>query len=82
MIINTDLYNKISEKTMTKYSSYNISSFEENEVYVSEASVTCMLEDLLCEIHTLEEKIEDREQDIQDNYRRLNPEELIERIEY
>lgn len=82
MIINIDLYNKISEKTMTKYSSYNISSFEENEIYVSEASVICMLEDLLCEINTLEEKIEDREQDIQDNYRRLNPEELIERIEY
>ena len=35
-----------------------------------------MIEDLICEIDRLEEKIEDREQEIKDNYRQITPREM------
>lgn len=81
MIIDIEMFDRIKDLTMTDYDFCQMNN-EEEKVMISYDTVECILEDLICEIDRLEEKIEDREQDIQDNYRRLNPEELLERINY
>jgi hypothetical protein len=59
--INEDLYNKIQKITMTNY--------EAEGEYIPVDSIEPMLEDLLYEISGLEEKIQDMERDIEDNFR-------------
>lgn len=71
MIISKELYKKIASKTLVDYSGYDLPSNKGKEIFVTEANALCMLEDLLYEIGVLEEKIEDIEQDIHDNYKRI-----------
>lgn len=58
--IDEDLYKKIQSITMTDY------NLEGGMLPVD--SIEPMLEDLLCEIHNQEERYEDLEQDLRENY--------------
>lgn len=72
MIINKELANKIKSKTLNEY------GIElRNKIYLEQNDVLSIIEDLLVEIGNLEEKYEDLERDIQDNYKHISIEEQI-----
>lgn len=72
MIINKELANKIKSKTLNKY------GIElRDKIYLEQNDVLSIIEDLLVEIGNLEEKYEDLERDIQDNYKHIPVEEQI-----
>lgn len=72
MIINKELANKIKSKTLNEYG-IKI----EDKVYLEQNDVLSIIEDLLVEIGNLEEKYEDLERDMQDNYKHISIEEQI-----
>lgn len=72
MIINKELANKIKSKTLNEYG-IKI----EDKVYLEQNDVLSIIEDLLVEIGNLEEKCEDLERDMQDNYKHIPIEEQI-----
>lgn len=72
MIINKELANKIKSKTLNEYG-IKI----EDKVYLEQNDVLSIIEDLLVEIGNLEEKYEDLERDMQDNYKHIPVEEQI-----
>lgn len=63
-----DLIDKIEEITCTDY--------ERKGDYIPAENIDSMIYDLLCEIDRLNEKIEDMENDIRDNYRPISNEEM------
>ena len=65
--LNEDLYKRIQSVTMTDYEALGD--------FIPSESIEPMLEDLLLEIDRLQEKYEDLEKDLQDNYRAITPEE-------
>lgn len=72
MIINKELANKIKSKTLNKY------GIElRDKIYLEQNDVLSIIEDLLVEIGNLEEKYEDLERDMQDNYKHIPVEEQI-----
>ena len=72
MIINKELANKIKSKTLNEYG-IKI----EDKVYLEQNDILSIIEDLLVEIGNLEEKYEDLERDMQDNYKHIPIEEQI-----
>ena len=72
MIINKELANKIKSKTLNEYG-IKI----DDKVYLEQNDVLSIIEDLLVEIDNLEEKYEDLERDMQDNYKHIPVEEQI-----
>ena len=72
MIINKELANKIKSKTLNEYG-IKI----DDKVYLEQNDVLSIIEDLLVEIENLEEKYEDLERDMQDNYKHIPIEEQI-----
>jgi len=66
--LNEDLYNKIKNITFTDYEALGD--------FIPSESIEPMLEDLLLEIDRLQEKYEDLERDLQDNYRAITPAEM------
>ena len=72
MIINKELANKIKSKTLNEYG-IKI----QDKVYLEQNDVLSIIEDLLVEIGNLEEKYEDLERDMQDNYKHIPIEEQI-----
>ena len=72
MIINKELANTIKSKTLNEYG-IKI----EDKVYLEQNDVLSIIEDLLVEIGNLEEKYEDLERDMQDNYKHIPIEEQI-----
>ena len=72
MIINKELANKIKSKNLNEYG-IKI----EDKVYLEQNDVLSIIEDLLVEIGNLEEKYEDLERDMQDNYKHIPIEEQI-----
>lgn len=62
--IDEDLYKEISDITMTNY--------EKVGDFLPYDSIIPMFEDLLAEIHHLEEKYEDLENDLESNYKPLS----------
>ena len=72
MIINKELANKIKSKTLNEYG-IKI----EDKVYLEQNDVLSIIEDLLVEIGNLEEKYEDLERDMQDNYKHIPIEDQI-----
>lgn len=72
MIINKELANKIKAKTLNEYG-IKI----DDKVYLEQNDVLSIIEDLLVEIGNLEEKYEDLERDMQDNYKHIPIEEQI-----
>lgn len=72
MIINKELANKVKSKTLNEY------GIEvKDKVYLEQNDVLSIIEDLLVEIGNLEEKYEDLERDMQDNYKHISIEEQI-----
>ena len=63
-----DLIDKIEEITCTDY--------KIKGDYIPAENIENMIKDLLCEIDRLNEKIEDMENDIRDNYRPISNEEM------
>lgn len=73
MIISKDLYMRISDLTSTDYEGLVLN---DDLFYVESKSVESMFQDMFCEIDSLEEKIEDMEDNIRDNYRPISPYEM------
>ena len=72
MIINKELANKIKSKTLNEYG-IKI----DDKVYLEQNDVLSIIEDLLVERGNLEEKYEDLERDMQDNYKHIPIEKQI-----
>jgi len=78
MKIDRELYERVKNITGTDYGvDYPKERYEgdgeSNVIVYDNYSIESMLEDLILEIDRLEEKIEDREEDIRDNYKRIDP---------
>lgn len=67
---NFETLKRASDITLTDY---DIKWFDAENIdgYIDADNIISMIEDLIYEIGCLKEKIEDREQDIKDNYRRI-----------
>lgn len=50
---------------------YNLESFKEKDIYSWEEIIS-IIEDLECELHTKEEKIEELENDLESNYKKVS----------
>ena len=50
---------------------YNLESFKEKDIYSWEEIIS-IIEDLECELHTKEEKIEELENDLEINYKKIS----------
>ena len=69
MIIDNNIYKKVCEITLTNYEPL----FEDNHrVLLDHYSIESMFEELINEIDNLQEKYDDLEQDMQDNYRPIS----------
>lgn len=66
MIIDRDIYNKVCAITMTGYEPLIET---DKKVLLSVDSIMSMLQELMWEIDSQKEKVEDLEQDIEDNYK-------------
>lgn len=73
MKISKELYMRISNLTNTDYEGIVLS---DDLFYVDPEVIESMFQDMFCEIDSLEEKIEDMEQDIRDNYKPISPYEM------
>lgn len=69
MKLSQELYERISNLTMTNYEGIYPKDPDKEYVIVFEDNIEAMLEDLLVEIGHKEEEIEDIKQDIEDNYK-------------
>lgn len=67
MLIETELLNRVEEITMTDYEPYN-TKHEDVKLVVSE-KVLAMIEDLICEVESLQEKLEDTQNYYENNYK-------------
>lgn len=65
MKIERELYMRISSLTGTDYSGIVLN---EDSFFIEEEDIKSMIKDLICEIGFKDEKIEDLEKDIRDNY--------------
>ena len=72
MIVEEKFLKEIKSKTLNEYG-IKI----EDKVYLEQNDVLSIIEDLLVEIGNLEEKYEDLERDMQDNYKHIPVEEQI-----
>lgn len=68
MLVDRELINKVEKITGIDYQGYAIRDKKVFEGYQIES----MLEDLLCEIDNLQEKLDDLEQDLEDNYKPIS----------
>ncbi len=77
MLIESKLYNSVCDVTGTGYDEF-IYNPGAKYGYISEYTALSIIEDLMHEIDILNEKIEDLEQDVEDNYRPIKKEEQYE----
>lgn len=75
MLIEKELYDKVCEITMTGYEEI-IDNPGAKYIYASEYTMISIIEDLMYEIDRLQEKYEDLEQDLEDNYKPITKEEM------
>lgn len=75
MLIEKELYDKVCEITMTGYEEI-IDNPGAKYIYASDYTITSIIEDLMHEIDSLQEKLEDIEQDLEDNYKPITKEEM------
>jgi len=75
MLIEKELYDKVCEITMTGYEEI-IDNPGAKYIYASDYTITSIIEDLMYEIDRLQEKYEDLEQDLEDNYKPITKEEM------
>lgn len=71
MIVNESNFEILDKASKITLTDYDIKWFDAENIngYIDTDSLIAIIEDLICEVDHLEEKIEDMEQDIQDNYR-------------
>ena len=69
------LLESAGKKTSTNYLE-KITWVTEEKGFIMDDILMDIVSDLVCEIDRLEEKIEDRERDIQDNFKRISCEEM------
>lgn len=69
------MYMKIDEEKLKQIQGITCTDYEAKLGYLPVESLNDIIDDLLLEIHRLEEKIEDMEQDIENNYelKNVNP---------
>ena len=67
MMIDKKLLERIEKKTFTDYESYDVVGGNDNETYVPMSSIEPMLSDLLIEIESLEEQLEEAKQPIEED---------------
>lgn len=73
MILDKKQYDMVSDLTYTDYNPKTIlNSNGEEIVYLEPNDISSMLDDLIYELDKRQEKIEDLEQDIQDNYKHIS----------
>lgn len=72
MIVEEKFLKKIKSKTLNEYGVKLADKY-----YLDQNDILSIIEDLLLEIDNLEEKYEDLERDMQDNYRHIPIEEQI-----
>lgn len=72
MIVEEKFLKKIKSKTLAEYGVKLADKY-----YLDQNDILSIIEDLLLEIDNLEEKYEDLERDMQDNYRHIPIEEQI-----
>ena len=77
MIMNNEEYQKIVDITMNSYNPMKLAN-EKDYVYLTQEMVSYMIEDLICEIDSLQEKYQDLIRDVEDNYKRISIEEQID----
>lgn len=70
MHIDLDTYLRVQKITCTEYDTLGILKDKE-QALIDSNTVESMIDDLICEIERLNEHIEDMEQDIKDNYKRV-----------
>lgn len=63
------MYLEIDEKLKDKIEKITSTDYDFKGNFLPSESITSIFEDLICEIDRLEEKYEDLEQDLEDNYR-------------
>lgn len=73
------MYLKIDEEKMKEIQEITQTDYELLGEFLPVDSVDNIIDDLLCEIHHLQEKIQDMEQNIEDNFRPIS---LKEQINY
>lgn len=66
MIIDKDLVERVSKKTITDYEPYNTK--REGKVLIDTEGIICMIEDLLLEIDRLDEELNDLKTYYEDRY--------------
>ena len=66
MIINKELYEKVKEITCTNYEPYMTKN--EDKFYIDNEGAICMIEDLLYELDSQQERFEDMEEYFKTNY--------------
>ncbi len=73
---NQEIFEKVKKITLTEH---KIAILKNGEIksYIDLEGMLDIIQDLLCEIDSLNEQIKDREQDIADNYKRISIEEMI-----
>jgi hypothetical protein len=66
------MYFKIEEEVLERIEKLTMTDYEAKLGYLPAESLTSIIDDLLLEIDSLEEKIEDLERDIENNYELKN----------
>ncbi len=74
-MIHTDVLEEAEKYTGEKYKCYEIVGDEER-VSMTDTEMESMIEDLIAQIVIRDEKAEEREQEIKDNYRQITPGEM------
>lgn len=70
------MYLKLDKKIIDKIEEIICTDYERKGDYIPAENIDSMIYDLLYEIDRLNEKIEDMENDIRDNYRPISNEEM------
>lgn len=71
MIVDESVFDIIEKASKITLTDYDIKWFDAENIngYIDTDNLILIIEDLICEVNHLEEKIEDIEQDMRDNYR-------------
>ena len=69
------MYIKLDEEKLKEIQEITMTDYEAKLNYIPSENIINIIDDLLCEIHNMEEKIKDMEQDIENNYelKEVNP---------
>ena len=70
------MFLKIDEDKLKEIEKLTMTDYEAKLGYIPAENIEAIIDDLLCEIHNLQEKISDMEEDIEENYRPIKPHEM------